>query len=1018
LIYPQISAKLNYQQERLVFRLKEGDLSLTRFLKVGSGKLIPTPKHPEGEYLDKAAFETDFQNKLYGPNDLETYPRWGIIGKENLVLLDFDKQTIYDIMKTRLPQTLEVKSPKRGLPHYYLIVCGKQVPNLKFHVPGDTYVNAKGATVKNPSGEIRADNHYLVAPGTTIRYEDTNGIWLTGEYTITNDVPIARLEYDEFMKAVQGYLMEAAGERILTDEKLFNGVSEGERHDTVFRYACRLIGDNPEGGFPALLALEMLERYNNEKLFDKAGNHAPVEKDFLIRVIKEALEKASKSSEIPAAKIAELGFTTIKERENQGENLQSKDGILAPEERLDVSNDKLNEYLAKRYEVSKQYETHAILVKKALTTNTETQQENDGPRLSQADRLYKLVLAQNLEFFHDQNKTEFARIPIENNATNAINDTSNIHSAEDEIKGDNSTAIIVCKNAVNTVNSVSVDEKAEFLKKLREAKDDDEIDTIVNENRQKQQAKRSYETVRLKDEKFKTYLSRLLYEAEEKVLNHESASQVITLLKYNASHGKCYNLYNRAAPDPNGSGIWLDMADLLNRAYHITKDGWTLENNVPILFRRYEHQRPLAVAVKEGNARTLLEYIKISPDKKADDAKSKTAKHRELLLLVQTASYLIPEIAHPVNAMFGCPGSHKSTAQRFIREIFDPSAATLLRIPRDENAALQVLDHHYIPIFDNLDYLPRWFSDMLCGAVTGAGQESRALYTDEDSFIRSFRRCVMLNGLNLPATKGDLLNRTIMHPTEPSNERRTEAELNKKYKTDLPEILGGFLNLAVKALEIKDAVKPVRLFRLADFTEWGAALANALGEADNEFIDAMEENLASQNEADIENNVVADAFLTEFNSTTKLEYALAIEGAEIKGTPDAIYRLISDKAANMGINTKGKKWPQAAQSFTRKLNDSKSAIIASGWNYEMVHDGKQRFMVIWRNEKGKLHDDGKPKFIYETVSSADKCDCGNFAVTKLTITPTKGKLRQCEECFAKLKADFQQGANFVPKEVS
>lgn len=934
MMYEKIVGYLNLQQGHLIFRLKEGDLSVNRFLKVGSGKLIATPKHPEGEYLDKAAFETDFQNHLYGPNELETYPRWGICGKENLVLLDFDKQQIFDILKERLPETFEVTSPRRGLPHRYYIVCGKQVPNLKFHIPGDTYVNAKGATVKNPSGEVRADNHYLVAPGTTIRYEE-DGIWKAGEYKITKDVPLARLEFEDFMKAVQGYLMEAAGERILTDAKLFNGVSEGERHDTIFRYACRLIGDNPEGGFPAMLALELLERFNNEKLFDKSGNHAPVEHNFLVRVIKQALEKAAKSSGIPREKIAELGFTGIKERINKCE--------IQP------------------------------------TANLE-QKQQANTRESQADRIYKLFCEKKTEIFHDQNGTAYARIPITTNATNAINAilTNNIPSNFLEKSVDAPTTTIkVCKNTVNTVNSVS------FL-----------------------------ETVRLKDEKFKNYLSHLLREAENKVANTESKTQVISLLQYDASHGKCYNLYNRVAPDPKDASIWLDMADSQNQAYHITKDGWTLETKVPILFRRYEHQRPLVNAVMGGDATKLLEFVKIGANKK-----SEISKHRELLLLVQTASYLIPEIAHPLNAMFGCPGSHKSTAQRFIREIFDPSAALLLRIPRDENVALQVLDHHYIPIFDNLDYLPRWFSDMLCGAVTGAGQESRALYTDEDSFIRSFRRCVMLNGLNLPATKGDLLNRTIMHPSEPDCKRRTEQELNDSYAKALPEILGGFLDVAAEALKIKGSVYPSKLFRLADFTEWGAALAQALGYSAEDFIKAMDENLESQNQADIENNVVADAFLAEFNKEG-LDYAEKIEGNEVKGTPDEIYKLISARAHQMGVNTLGKKWPQAAQSFTRKLNDSKNAIIASGWNFEIGHDGTKRVMSIWRKEKAKPKDDGKPKFIFETIPMAEKCDCGKWAVTKQTITPTRGKLRQCEECFNKLKAEFQNGANFVPKEVS
>jgi hypothetical protein len=934
MLYPKITGKLNEQQQRLITRLMEGELSVNRFLKVGSDKLIPTPKHPEGEYLDKAAFESDFQNNLYGPNDLETWPRWGICGKDNLVLLDFDKKEIYDIMKTRLPDTFEVTSPRRGLPHRYYIVCGKQVPNLKFHIPNDTYINAKGATVKNPAGEIRADNHYLVAPGTTIRYEE-NGICKNGEYTITNDVPIARLEYDEFMQALNGYLMESAGERVLTDEKLLYGVSIGERHDTIFRYACRLIGDNPEGGFNALMALEMLERYNETKLFDEHGNLAPVEKDFCIRVIKEALDKAAKNSPYTVEQIAKQGFTALREKA-KAQAVQM--GIPEPK--------------------------------------PEDKEEEGKTRESQAERVYKLFMLQNVELFHDQNKTEYARIPIgqhcKNNDTNDINGTlgklypSNILG--NQTVEDNNTkerAPQSCEITVNIVNTVS-----------------------------------AYESVRLKDEKFKTYLASLLYEAEQKVLNREAAAQVILLLKFQAAHGKCYNLYNRVAPDPSGDGsIWLDIADAENQAYHITKDGWTIEKNVPILFRRYEHQRPLAIAVHNGNAKKLIEFVNIGASKN-----SATSKHRQLLLLVQTASYLIPNIAHPVNAMFGCPGSHKSTAQRFIREIFDPSAAPLLRIPRDENAALQVLDHHYIPIFDNLDYLPRWLSDMICCAVTGTGQESRALYTDDDSFIRSFRRCIMLNGLNLPATKGDLLNRTIMHPTEPNVDRRTEQELNKKYAEILPEILGGFLDVAVKALKIKDTLKATKLFRLADFSEWGAALAKSLDESDKDFIEAMEENLTSQNAADIENNVVADAFLAY--CTENLDLAGATEAEPKTFTPDKIFTIVTEKALSMGVNTKNsKRWPSAANSFSRKLNDSKSALIASGWNYEISHNGKSREMAIWRTEKQQTKH-----ICYKECVYFDKAPCKHCGkLTQVSEQPKdcKGFIDK-KDVKARVEAAYQQ----------
>lgn len=296
---------MNQQQQILVQRLKEAELSTQRFLKVGDGKLHVTPKHPEGEYLDKAAFEKDFQNHLYNPEDLDSYPRWGIIGKDSLVLLDFDTQEIYDIMKKRLPDTFEVTSPKRGLQHRYYIVCGKQVENGKFHIQGD--IDEKGH--KNPCGEIRANDLYLVAPGTLIRFEDAKtGQWLTGTYTITNNIPFTRIKYSDFIEAVKPYLLDKIGEKVLTNEMLENGVSKGHRHDTIFRYACRLMGDNPEGRFPASIGLDILRRYNQNKLSD------PVEDEFCVRVINQACEYASKETGIPAEKIAELGFSGIKQK--------------------------------------------------------------------------------------------------------------------------------------------------------------------------------------------------------------------------------------------------------------------------------------------------------------------------------------------------------------------------------------------------------------------------------------------------------------------------------------------------------------------------------------------------------------------------------------------------------------------------------------------------------------------------------------------------------------------------------
>lgn len=543
--------------------------------------------------------------------------------------------------------------------------------------------------------------------------------------------------------------------------------------------------------------------------------------------------------------------------------------------------------------------------KKILEASEQTDEEK-GEMESQADKVYKIFTQNGAELFHDQNGLEYARIPIDaTDATDGIFGSliSKMPKGENTPSLTNTTPHIEkCGNAVNAVNA-------------------------------------SKAIVQLKDDKFSQFLAHIYYEAENKIIMSEAITQVTRLLKYEASKSKQYTLSNRVASDPSGDGsIWLDIADKQNHAYHITKEGWTLETEVPILFKRYDHQKPLAVAAKGGDTKKLLPFVNIGASKT-----SGLTKHRQLLLLIQTASYAIPNIPRPINSMFGSPGSHKSTAQRFIREIFDPSEVPYLRPPKDDNAALQVLDHHYIPIFDNLQYIPDWFSDMLCGAVTGTGQESRALFTDDDSFIRSFKRCIMLNGVSLPPTRGDLLNRTIMHPTEPSTDRRTEKELDAEYQKVLPEILGGFLDILVTALNLVSIVKPLKLFRLADFSEWGYRLAVAFGATPEDFEQAMEENLASQNSADIENNIVADSFLAYCNDNLKNN----AEDNPLVKTPEQVLQDVATVASLRGVNTKSKKWPSAASYFTRKLNDSKNAIIASGFNYEVVPTGAKREMRMW-----------------------------------------------------------------------
>jgi hypothetical protein len=72
----------------------------------------------------------------------------------------------------------------------------------------------------------------------------------------------------------------------------------------------------------------------------------------------------------------------------------------------------------------------------------------------------------------------------------------------------------------------------------------------------------------------------------------------------------------------------------------------------------------------------------------------------------------------------------------------------------------------------NVSNIGDWISDQLCRAVTGGGFSKRELYTDDDDIIYNFKRCIGFNGINLAATKLDLLDRGLIIKLERILEER------------------------------------------------------------------------------------------------------------------------------------------------------------------------------------------------------------------------------------------------------
>src|SRR5215213_1483583 len=160
-----------------------------------------------------------------------------------------------------------------------------------------------------------------------------------------------------------------------------------------------------------------------------------------------------------------------------------------------------------------------------------------------------------------------------------------------------------------------------------------------------------------------------------------------------------------------------------------------------------------------------------------------------LAWLVQTRR---PQGKFPILILQGEQGSAKSTVERLLRALVDPSIAPLRTTPRNEQDLIIAATNSWCVAFDNISNLPPWTSDALCRLSTGGGFSARELYTDSEEVLFDATRPVILNGITDVATRPDLLDRALVVrlPPIPEESRTPEAELWPDFDHARPAILG------------------------------------------------------------------------------------------------------------------------------------------------------------------------------------------------------------------------------------
>ena len=283
---------------------------------------------------------------------------------------------------------------------------------------------------------------------------------------------------------------------------------------------------------------------------------------------------------------------------------------------------------------------------------------------------------------------------------------------------------------------------------------------------------------------FRRYLGLIYWQEYRKAPSSQTLSDATNVIESVARYeGECHALFNRVAW--HEGRLYYDLADSKRRAVCITPEGWSIDDDPPILFRRYTHQKAQVAPESRGDLKSVLPFLNLRDESS------------ERLVLVYLVSLFVPDIAHPISIIHGPQGAAKTTFLRCLRRMVDPSVTETLSLPSKLPELVQQLAHHWMPVFDNISKLPEWLSDDLCRACTGAGVSKRELYTDDDDIIYSFRRCVALNGINIVAQKADLLDRSLLFGLKAIQEsaRKPEADFWNDYEDALPYLLGAVFDV-------------------------------------------------------------------------------------------------------------------------------------------------------------------------------------------------------------------------------
>lgn len=434
-----------------------------------------------------------------------------------------------------------------------------------------------------------------------------------------------------------------------------------------------------------------------------------------------------------------------------------------------------------------------------------------------------------------------------------------------------------------------------------------------------------YEVHRLEDKKYQMLLRKRFYDELGKAISKDNINQAIGVLEAKALYeGDELEIYKRCA---EVDGVtYYDLCDKESTIIRIDENGWRVDDTKQMLFIRKNNMGEQVMPIHYDDLLGLLnKYFRFK------------SEEDRILHAVSLVTRLIADIPHPIEVIHGEKGASKTTTMRMNKSLIDPSPRDVSSMPKAIQDLAISINNTYMACYDNLDIISSERSDLLCIASTGGVYPKRKLYTNDEESMMSLKSKITLNGINIVAIKADLIDRCILLALEriSESERMEERLLWSSFNEDKPKILGAILTALSRAKRIYPTLKLTKLGRMADFTIWGYAVAEALEIGGEEFLKAYLNNQKKANQEAVESNPVATALIKYME-----------ENSNFTGTVTNLLTVLNQVAEVEQIDTTSKLWAKEPNVLSRRLNEMKSNLELEGIYYEITQRNHGRIIDI------------------------------------------------------------------------